>query len=422
MKIGWWCSALFVFTLLISSVKCAEARPPVFSNYSFKTAFEQAGQENKIVVCDFTASWCGPCHMMDKITWSDPKVVEWLTSNAIALQIDVDRDPKIAQTLRVEAMPTIVVFQPNQTKEFDRKVGLRLPQEFLPWLEATKGGIKVTDMLKQKFFKAISDNDLPAEVNARMQLGDALLESKQYAEATEQFDWLWTNYENDNTAFADASHGKVAPSIGELTTVYKPARLRFAKLRDESENKSRGDWIILNEVLGDQQRTLDWFDHAKDDPSQQGEILKQRHKLETLFEEKNRWKEISMVTPTPLEDLDQLSAGLSQLKPAITERFDPLAEKTAILYAAFLQDGKEELANKIARKGLAEENTSRMRERLVAVAWAAFQPRLIQLVWLWEAKTMLIPPWAPMVVALSIIIGAIILIFKLVEKKLAKKS
>jgi tetratricopeptide (TPR) repeat protein len=360
--------------------------------------------------------------MMDKITWSDPKVVEWLTSNAIALQIDVDRDPKIAQTLRVEAMPTIVVFQPNQTKEFDRKVGLRLPQEFLPWLEATKGGIKVTDMLKQKFFKAISDNDLPAEVNARMQLGDALLESKQYAEATEQFDWLWTNYENDNTAFADASHGKVAPSIGELTTVYKPARLRFAKLRDESENKSRGDWIILNEVLGDQQRTLDWFDHAKDDPSQQGEILKQRHKLETLFEEKNRWKEISMVTPTPLEDLDQLSAGLSQLKPAITERFDPLAEKTAILYAAFLQDGKEELANKIARKGLAEENTSRMRERLVAVAWAAFQPRLIQLVWLWEAKTMLIPPWAPMVVALSIIIGAIILIFKLVEKKLAKKS
>jgi len=291
----------------------------------------------------------------------------------------------------------------------------------LPWLEAIKGGATVADISKQKFFKAISDNDLKAEVNARMQLGEALLESKKYAEATEQFDWLWTNYEKDNAAFADVSHGKLAPSIGELSAVYKPARIRFSKLRDESEKQSRGDWIILNEILGDEQRTIDWFEHAKDDPSQQGEILKQRHKLETLFEQKHRWKEIAMVTPTPLEDLDQLSLALSHLNLPITQGFDPLAEKTAVLYAAFLQDGKEGLANKIARKGLAEENTPRMRERLVGAAWSAFQPRPVQFVWLWEAKMMLLPRWAPTVVALVVIIGAIFLIFKSVQKNFAKK-
>jgi hypothetical protein len=314
------------------------------------------------------------------------------------------------------------VFQPNQTKEFDRKVGLRVPKDFLPWLAATKTGLKVTEMLKQKFFKAISDNNLSAEVEARMGLSDALLESKEYAEATEQLDWLWTNYQNDNSAFANASHGKLAPSIGELISVYKPARLRFAKLRDEAEAKSRGDWIILNEVLGDEQRTLDWFDRAKEDPTQQGEILKQRHKLETLFEEKNRFKDIALVTPAPLEDLDQLISGLSQLTLPASERFDPIAQKTAILYAAFLQDGKEGLANKIARKGLAAENTPAMRERLVAVAWSAFQPRPVQFVWLWEAKVMALPPWAPLVVALAIILLATILIFELVEKKFVKQK
>jgi hypothetical protein len=63
-----------------------------------------------------------------------------------------------------------------------------------------------------------------------------------------------------------------------------------------------------------------------------------------------------------------------------------------------------------------------MRERLVAVAWSAFQPRPVQFVWLWEAKVMALPPWAPLVVALAIILLATILIFELVEKKFVKQK
>ena len=38
--------------------------------------FERAARENRFVLLDLEAVWCHWCHVMDEVTYSDPKVIE----------------------------------------------------------------------------------------------------------------------------------------------------------------------------------------------------------------------------------------------------------------------------------------------------------------------------------------------------------
>lgn len=71
--------------------------------------WEEHIASGKTVICDFTATWCGPCRMIGPI-------FEELSENpeygAIAfVKVDVDALDKVAQTCGIAAMPTFQVWR-----------------------------------------------------------------------------------------------------------------------------------------------------------------------------------------------------------------------------------------------------------------------------------------------------------------------
>ncbi|MCB0419106.1 MAG: DUF255 domain-containing protein, partial [Bdellovibrionales bacterium] len=51
-------------------------------------AFTRAKSEKKLVILDLGAVWCHWCHVMEKTTYRDPRVINLLKKHYIAIQVD----------------------------------------------------------------------------------------------------------------------------------------------------------------------------------------------------------------------------------------------------------------------------------------------------------------------------------------------
>ena len=115
----------------------AEGTAEVFQNLSFKDAGDRASSEQKVVLVDYTASWCPPCKMMERETWPDKDVVAWIDEHAIAIQVDFDQTKRLAGEQQVGALPTIILYRDG--KELARIEGGRDPTQLLAWLNDNVG-------------------------------------------------------------------------------------------------------------------------------------------------------------------------------------------------------------------------------------------------------------------------------------------
>ncbi|CAJ2646483.1 thioredoxin H1 [Trifolium pratense] len=71
---------------------------------AWNDVLQRGNESKKLIVVDFTASWCGPCRFIAPFLAELAKKY----TNAIFLKVDVDELKSVAQDWAVEAMPTFV--------------------------------------------------------------------------------------------------------------------------------------------------------------------------------------------------------------------------------------------------------------------------------------------------------------------------
>lgn len=389
----------FLAALVVVSPVAAEA-PPVFSNTPFVLARDSTKGTEKILLVKATAEWCGPCKAMDRSTWRDPKVVDWVKANGLAIQLDVDKQPAIAEALTITAMPTMIAFRNGV--EVDRVVGFKDAEELLGWVNDVKAGKTQASKLDEKVKAAKGGGGLDAD--ERYELARELVQARKFDEATGQYVWLWRNMLKESPSMVGVRGSFMARDMGELAELHKPAHAAFVKLRDEAQARIDGgdgsintlsDWIVLNDIVRDQDSTLAWFDRVKDDPKAMPTIRTLSFQLNDLLLSRKRWADAGRIIKDPASEARQMATSMKldpeeerELPPEVRAALSQIhRDAFGKLYASVLAAGRMDEAKAAAAEAIKADDSPEMRVALVSWALEADQARPEHEAWLDEAAT-----------------------------------
>jgi thiol:disulfide interchange protein len=110
---------------------------------SFGGGIEKARAQNKPLLVNFVANWCGYCRKMDRTTWKDPGVVS-RSADLVAVRVDaeegLERDGftgrDLAQRYGVSGFPTLVMIDADG-QEIARTSGYQEARQLASWIDGS---------------------------------------------------------------------------------------------------------------------------------------------------------------------------------------------------------------------------------------------------------------------------------------------
>lgn len=212
----------------------AEEAAGMFSNLGFDAALKQAATEQKFVFVDFYTTWCGPCKMLDQKTWKDPQVIALITSKAIPLKIDAEKEADLSKRYRINVYPSLLVIRPDGS-EVDRIIGFK---ESEPFKEAFNKVLTLAAAGKspvQAATEAVETAD-PDEAKPRFDLAKKLAQEGDDQKALDLLLWCWDEGKKDPD-FARTRVMQVGSALASLSRDYPPARDAMISRRDQSRQR-----------------------------------------------------------------------------------------------------------------------------------------------------------------------------------------
>lgn len=94
------------------------------------TDFPALVQDDKLLVVDFFATWCGPCK---KLSPTLDEVSEEFADRVNIVKVDVDESEDLAMTYGIRSVPTVLFFKNGQ--QVDKFVGALPKSEIVSKIE-----------------------------------------------------------------------------------------------------------------------------------------------------------------------------------------------------------------------------------------------------------------------------------------------
>ncbi|MFN8243720.1 MAG: thioredoxin family protein [Ferruginibacter sp.] len=94
-----------------SAVNLKKEKGIQFWGNDWKSALSEAKSKKKLIFLDAYASWCGPCKMLKKNTFTDEKAGNFFNDKFISVALDMEKGegPEIGAKYGVNAFPTLII-------------------------------------------------------------------------------------------------------------------------------------------------------------------------------------------------------------------------------------------------------------------------------------------------------------------------
>ena len=253
-----------LFVGLIGLWSCSSKPGEETLNWQNKPFSHVLSQSDKdVVFIDFYTDWCVWCKRLDKDTYSDPKVRDYMGDHFTATRIDAEKGEGInlAAQYHISGYPTLVFVDKNG-KEVDRIVGYLPPQPFLAKIDSVAKNIGTAAALESavaddpnnsEIWKQLAKKyDERGDLKAELKVWDTLKELK--TEDPEKVDYSMTELKAriDNSPKTLEKYIHDNPNSTYIAEAYSNALYMYRRMKEPvAEGNLYLDYVNTVEQKGD---------------------------------------------------------------------------------------------------------------------------------------------------------------------------
>ena len=242
-----------------------------FTDLSFEQAMEKSQSYQKMVFVNFYSDSCRSCKLMDRTTFKDPKVLEWLEKHAIPVSIDVKERIDLADRyfVNIPWHPTFLFIAPTGTT-LDVVNGYRKKDEFISLGEDVLNGR--TSIKKAEDALSGTNHEDPM---LRVALAEVYVIWGRYEDALREYLWcldekymVEPSYNGERSSFP-LSDIDLISDIANLGQVYPPALEALTARNDtfldqilnERIDTKISAYSYLNKRLGETEKIMQLYEN-----------------------------------------------------------------------------------------------------------------------------------------------------------------
>jgi thiol-disulfide isomerase/thioredoxin len=142
---------------IVESSKVVVVEGIAFNHDTWGNILKKAKAENKMIFMDCYTSWCGPCKVLAKTVFKDPKVAVLMNEKFINVKVDMEKGEGVdlKAKFEVKAFPTLLFFSPKGEVEH-RIVGSVPSDTFIKEANLALSG-KGLNSYQQKYRMGVRD-------------------------------------------------------------------------------------------------------------------------------------------------------------------------------------------------------------------------------------------------------------------------